>query len=1051
MSRIVKLAAISAAALALLAASLWVTRYFWVPALISRQLDGLSVTGLDGFTLAHTNRGVRADIQRLTLTSDDQYTIHLHGIRITELTALIHTLTISRPNPPPARSELSIARVSIAPAPGSPGRAGSAGASAKDAPAPVPPGDDTKTDTQSSSARDQTSEKTPQQGSIADLLARLRHLPLHKLTLTEIRWPDLLAGHLSFIAEQPEAGQLRGRLQASQCVQCALNLGVETSNDSALLTLSFTEHNQPIAQLEAGLSRGEPSAADTAKTRWQIATQLTLEAERLPELLDKAGIHGTRLKTWLEYPDSVKGQLALEVAGSLPNQPSQATDLTQVRASIRSQGLSMRLPDDILGMPILLYFSAINPVNIELHSLVPLSAASIAGETRIRASLAPESNHSPAPLFESDVTFATEGNIPRVGFTGRTHLAQIFRLRNTERWRTLGIELPIAHAQGTQTITGGFYLPGIDGLFAQQEKFAIDHFVAEVTLSDAITFHYTPPSDANPLHAIQWKSAWIQATGHSPVQLSAPKLPGPMSLSLPALSVLAQPTSLLVSAAEPAVVSGQFNDIQCTGLPQLNCSLRAEATLGELTLGAAKASVAGAHLSLEQIALSTAEDHTLKIGLSAFDLTADTMSAEALSLQNPELFAQQTSCTLREGRTRCSAPQIAISLDPLRMDDNRLQGLIFLDDLSLTREREQPQKFSVETAFRGEKLSIRGLDQYESTMSVNGKLAFRDQTLSGTNAITAGPLTLHMTWEHNLLDAQGSLQARIPESTFSPKHPLSSAIEGLPIDLVEGSIKADGQFHWPGVNRDHLNIQLKDTALQYNSSFAVGINGNVALKPINGHWATAQPTPISIEQVDTGIAIKNVHFALSLSETGDLTLGDFSAELLEGALTSNSLVWNIQGEERNSQLQFTGLAIGALAREMESTNFAASGLLDANIPLTTDRQGITVEKGTVQSRPPGGRLRYYGAFSPSMLGSNPQLKLLAGALEDYNYRDIHGTIDYPLSGGLTLNLKLTGRSKAIDANRDLIINLNLENNIPSMLRSLQASRDLTDVLEREIQ
>ena len=203
--------------------------------------------------------------------------------------------------------------------------------------------------------------------------------------------------------------------------------------------------------------------------------------------------------------------------------------------------------------------------------------------------------------------------------------------------------------------------------------------------------------------------------------------------------------------------------------------------------------------------------------------------------------------------------------------------------------------------------------------------------------------------------------------------------------------------------------------------------------------------------MDTGVSIKNLHFDLSLAKNGDLALGGFSAELLEGALTSDELFWNLNGEQRQSHLQFTGLSIGALAREMESTNFAASGLLDAKIPITTDRQGVTVEDGSVQSRPPGGRLRYYGAFSPTMLGSNPQLKLLAGALEDYNYRDIHGTINYPLSGDLKLNLKLTGRSQAIDANRDLIINLNLENNVPSMLRSLQASRDLTDVLEKQVQ
>nr|WP_277987264.1 YdbH domain-containing protein [Microbulbifer salipaludis] len=243
---------------------------------------------------------------------------------------------------------------------------------------------------------------------------------------------------------------------------------------------------------------------------------------------------------------------------------------------------------------------------------------------------------------------------------------------------------------------------------------------------------------------------------------------------------------------------------------------------------------------------------------------------------------------------------------------------------------------------------------------------------------------------------------------------------------------------------------MRDIGFQLNKSFALGVNTEVTLQQSGDEWITTQPAPVSIDTIDAGIALKNLHFSVAMQPGGELALKNFAAELLEGALTSDELRWHLGGEERRSELQFTGVSIRALAREIESENFAASGLLDATIPLVTDQQGITIENGTVQSRPPGGRLRYYGAFSPAMLGSNPQLKLLAGALEDYNYRDIHGTINYPLSGDLLLNLKLTGRSDAIDANRDLIINLNLENNIPTMLRSLQASRDLTDVLEKEV-
>nr|WP_255774785.1 YdbH domain-containing protein [Microbulbifer zhoushanensis] len=259
-----------------------------------------------------------------------------------------------------------------------------------------------------------------------------------------------------------------------------------------------------------------------------------------------------------------------------------------------------------------------------------------------------------------------------------------------------------------------------------------------------------------------------------------------------------------------------------------------------------------------------------------------------------------------------------------------------------------------------------------------------------------------------------------------------------------------GRLSWPAGDSDTLSAQLSDIAAVYDKSFAVGITGNIALQREDGQWATPEPQDIAVESIDVGVPIENVRFALSLEADNDLVLNGFNAELLEGNVQSDSITWNLDGKARRSQVSITGLSLKALSNEMEAGNFAASGVLDTTIPLVTDAGGITVERGTVKARPPGGRLRYYGAFSPEMLSSNPQLKMLAGALEDYDYRSLSGTLEYPPSGDMQMQLKLVGRSASVDKDRDLIINLNLENNIPAMLRSLQASRDLADALEKQI-
>nr|WP_284500679.1 YdbH domain-containing protein [Microbulbifer sp. GX H0434] len=232
--------------------------------------------------------------------------------------------------------------------------------------------------------------------------------------------------------------------------------------------------------------------------------------------------------------------------------------------------------------------------------------------------------------------------------------------------------------------------------------------------------------------------------------------------------------------------------------------------------------------------------------------------------------------------------------------------------------------------------------------------------------------------------------------------------------------------------------------------FAVDASGTLAAEQRDGLWVTGSPQPLTVGSVDVGVAIDDIRFALSLDRQRNLELIDLRAELLGGTLRSPQLTWNLDGEMRRSEARLDGISLEQLADEMEAENFAASGILDLRIPLLTDADGVTVEQGRVEARPPGGRLRYYGAFSPSMLSGNPQLKLIAGALEDYNYRELSGTLEYPPSGDMQMQLKLVGRSDSVAEDRDLVINLNLENNIPDMLRSLQASRDLTGALEKAV-
>jgi hypothetical protein len=46
---------------------------------------------------------------------------------------------------------------------------------------------------------------------------------------------------------------------------------------------------------------------------------------------------------------------------------------------------------------------------------------------------------------------------------------------------------------------------------------------------------------------------------------------------------------------------------------------------------------------------------------------------------------------------------------------------------------------------------------------------------------------------------------------------------------------------------------------------------------------------------------------------------------------------------------------------------------------------------------------------------------------------------------------LTGRNPDLDENRPVVLNLGVENNVPQMLKSLQAARAVEEILEKRLE
>lgn len=1051
----------------------WLTRLQWIPYAVNQQFDDLTLTNLDEMTLSPAKHGFSAHINHARLIYQDYIEITLEDIKLENLLSLLHPWFGGKRDTHQIGASgidlyLNSVKIQSIDEEASPER--------KKIPAP-------KNNDQALNPRRTSSELPPSKQTedtetkealkIGQVLQALNEQPFRKLTVHQLLWAEQLDGTLSLTANKIPGQAVRGVIQSNRCPDCRLTFNVQFDVSKASAQLKLIQGDGIAATFDGGLFDGRifplsisKSSAAPLPPNWKFDTHLKIISDQLGALFNAVGFSQSTATPvsastqannfdWIAILHSLEGNIDIRTTGEATDTFSGAESLSRLATSLTAPILKLALPENIGGVPLAISASTKQPVNVKILSASPLKISSIEGDIGLSITPLTESASNTVlagPMLETDIALITEQKTPNLKFQGRYDLAQASPLISSEKWKDVFKDYRISHLEGVHTFSGSATLPGINNPAINTNTSILKSLSMEIFATKASQFLLKPTQKENLLAAIQWNDALIKFNSETSVKISAKSIPGNLRLNLESLNIEAAPTknSLPTKDAGDLQFIAQLSKLQCIDLPSINCSMQIGANIKKLELVDSDTTLSDAKLDISLEISKPFQSDTAELSVDNVNLVSEHLKREDLHIKSPEIFIQQAKCQFIASKFQCDIPSLAINIDPLSLEKFQLSGALFLEELKLKKNYSDNDAFSAQAKFKTDRLNVNIFDEYAADINSAGQLKFSDNKATGHGAITSGPVSINLSWAHNLDSGKGSLNLNIPETAFTQQAPLKRALQGLPVDIVDGKLAANAQIRWPELGQDEIHLSVKNTTIQYDDIFAVGINTTVNLEKNGDHWITASPTPVSVNTMDTGIAVNNLNFMLSITQNGDLSLSNFSAELLEGVLTSKNLYWNLRGEVKQSRLQFTGLSIGALAKQMDAQNFAASGLLDAVIPLTTDSQGITVENGILQSRPPGGRLRYYGAFSASMLGSNPQLKLLAGALEDYTYRDIHGTISYPLSGDLQLNLKLTGRSSAIDANRDLIINLNLENNIPIMLRSLQASRDLTDVLERRV-
>ncbi|WP_275545895.1 MULTISPECIES: YdbH domain-containing protein [unclassified Pseudomonas] len=303
------------------------------------------------------------------------------------------------------------------------------------------------------------------------------------------------------------------------------------------------------------------------------------------------------------------------------------------------------------------------------------------------------------------------------------------------------------------------------------------------------------------------------------------------------------------------------------------------------------------------------------------------------------------------------------------------------------------------------------------------------------------------------------LKATLDELFLRAGNPLAQTLASWPplLTLDNGRLQGEASLRLPANKPLQLSARLSGKGLAgiYDRSTLSGVDGELRLQ-LAGDRLTLELPSLSAKQIDPGIALGPLQLQASYKASlqrplaGSLSHQRAELGILGGNLRLEPATWALDQPSQLLPLKLSGLDLQELFRVYPAEGLEGNGLLDGTLPLRLS-ETISIEQGLIEARAPGGRLRFQSPRIRAMGQANPGMKLVTDALEDFHYDLLSSSLDYEPSGTLRLGMRLHGQNPAIEQGRPIHFNINLEEDIPTLLASLQLTDKVSDIIQQRIQ
>ncbi|NKB80912.1 MAG: hypothetical protein GKS05_03245 [Nitrospirales bacterium] len=323
---------------------------------------------------------------------------------------------------------------------------------------------------------------------------------------------------------------------------------------------------------------------------------------------------------------------------------------------------------------------------------------------------------------------------------------------------------------------------------------------------------------------------------------------------------------------------------------------------------------------------------------------------------------------------------------------------------------------------------------------------------------------------HKFSTNKGGVLVKVRPITFSPSaFNFRTAITPwpYPLDITEGELSGSVKLFWTippqtsdtafTINHGETTVTLKHLSGHYDKTIFKNLTTEISVRGVQ-KWAMPKPALLTIGELSAGITATKIRLqvqATSLPSTAipRIDVRDLSLKLFGGNIFSERIAYNHTKPHNAFTVHLEGLDLEAILQLEQQEGLHGTGLLDGDIPITVNGNDLTVYQGRLHVRRPGGIIRYQTAdgAAQSLTQTHPQMNFVLQALENFHYDVLQVGIEYEPDGTLRLQTRLEGKNPDLSTERPVHVNLNVQENIPALLKSLQVAHGIEEKIEKMLQ